>query len=218
MHNITDVGMEYDVLRENNNVAHENYHMLKEHGIVSVDFMGSIGAGKTALIIKLSEKLRAKGKRVGAIAGDVTGVDDFTRMENSGIEAVNCNTGKDCHLTANMIHKRLHEMDLDDIDVLFIENVGNLVCPADFPLGTDYRVVVISTTEGDDMVRKHPDIFIHSDVAILNKIDIASAVDVDPDVIVKDYDRLTGGKKKMLKISVKKDTGIDDVLKALNME
>lgn len=218
MHMITDVGMEYDVLRENSNTAHENYHMLKDHNIVSIDFMGSIGAGKTAMIIKLAEKLRAKGKKVAAIAGDVTGVDDFTRMEVSGIKAVNCNTGKDCHLTANMIHKKLHTMDLDDIDVLFIENVGNLVCPADFPLGTDYRVVVISTTEGDDMVRKHPDIFIHSDVAILNKCDIADAVGVDPETILKDYDKLTGGNKVMLKTSVKKDLGLDDVLKELGLE
>jgi hydrogenase nickel incorporation protein HypB len=209
--------MEYDVLRENNNIAHENYHMLKDHNIVSVDFMGSIGAGKTALIIKIAEKLRAKGVKVCAIAGDVTGVDDFTRMEKSGMEAVNCNTGKECHLDANMVHKTLHNVDLNSIDVLFIENVGNLVCPADFPLGTDYRVVVISTTEGDDMVRKHPDIFIHSDVAILNKIDIADAVDVDPEVIVRDYEKLTGGNKKMLKISVKKEIGIDEVIAALNL-
>ena len=218
MHMITSVGMEFDVLKVNAETAHENYDMLKEHDIVSIDFMGSIGAGKTAMIIKLAEKLRAKGKKVYAIAGDVTGKDDFTRMENSGIKAVNCNTGKDCHLTANMIHKKLHEMDLNDVDVLFIENVGNLVCPADFPLGTDYRVVVISTTEGDDMVRKHPDIFIHSDIAILNKIDIADAVDVDPEVIVNDYKKLTGGNKPIIKASVKKDIGIDEILKELDLE
>jgi len=217
MHNITNVGMEYDVLRENSNIAHENYHLLKDHNIISVDFMGSIGSGKTALIIKIAEKLRSKGVKVHAIAGDVTGADDFTRMERSGMKAFNCNTGKECHLDANMVHKALHKIDLDDIDVLFIENVGNLVCPADFPLGTDYRVVVISTTEGDDMVRKHPDIFIHSDIAILNKIDIADAVDVDPEVIVHDYEKLTGGNKKMLKISVKKEVGIDEVISALNL-
>ena len=217
MHMITDVSMEFDVLRENNKIAHENYHLLKEHGITSVDFMGSIGAGKTAMIIKMAEKLRAKGLKVAAIAGDVTGVDDFSRMKDSGIKAVNCNTGKDCHLTADMIHKKLHEMDLEEIDVLFIENVGNLVCPADFPLGTDFRVVVISTTEGDDMVRKHPDIFLHSDLAILNKVDIAEAVDVDPEVITKDYERLTGGNKHIFKTSVKKDMGLDEILKAMEL-
>jgi hydrogenase nickel incorporation protein HypB len=207
--------MEIDVLKENNKIANENWRLMKSHGVKSVDFMGSIGAGKTALIIKLAEKLRAKGIRVCAIAGDVTGNDDFSRFERSGMEAVNCNTGKECHLDARLIRKSLAGMNLDDFDVVFIENVGNLVCPADFPLGTDYRVVVVSTTEGDDMVRKHHDIFLHSDIAILNKIDIAYAVDVDPETIVEDYNKLTGGLKKMYKCSVKKDEGIDEILAAL---
>lgn len=216
MHNIT-VGMEFDILKENNNIANENYEMLKEHDIVSVDFMGSIGAGKTALIIKLAEKLREKGLRVHAIAGDVTGADDMNRMVASGMTVTNCNTGKECHLDANMIHKCLHEIDLSQVDVLFIENVGNLVCPADFPLGTDVRVVVISTTEGDDMVRKHHDIFIHSDFAVLNKIDIADAVGVDPNVILNDYKKLTGNRKVMIETSTRKGIGLDEIIKEMGL-
>ena len=216
MHMITP-GMEIDVLKENHRLAHENHRLMRDHNVKSVDFMGSIGAGKTALIIKLAEKLREKGVRVCAIAGDVTGVDDYTRFEKSGLEAVNCNTGHECHLDAHLIHHALDDVDLDKYDVVFIENVGNLVCPADFPLGTDSRVVVVSTTEGDDMVRKHHDIFQHSDIAILNKIDIADAVDVDPEVITGDYEKLTGGAKKMYKCSVKKDQGLDEILEALNL-
>mgnify|MGYP003293320375 CR=1 FL=1 len=216
MHNIT-VGMEFDILKENNNIANENYEMLKEHNIVSVDFMGSIGAGKTALIIKLAEKLREKGLRVHAIAGDVTGRDDMNRMVDSGLTTTNCNTGKECHLDANMIHRCLHEIDLSSIDVLFIENVGNLVCPADFPLGTDMRIVVISTTEGDDMVRKHHDIFLHSDAAVLNKIDIADAVEVDPSVITGDYEKLTGGRKEMVLCSTKKEIGLDEIISIMGL-
>ena len=216
MHMITP-GMEIDVLKENHRLAHENHRLMRDHNVKSVDFMGSIGAGKTALIIKLAEKLREKGVRVCAIAGDVTGVDDYTRFEKSGLEAVNCNTGHECHLDAHLIHHALDDVDLDKYDVVFIENVGNLVCPADFPLGTDYRVVVVSTTEGDDMVRKHHDIFQHSDIAILNKIDIADAADVDPEVITGDYEKLTGGAKKMYKCSVKKDQGLDEILEALNL-
>ncbi len=214
---IVQPGMEIDVLKENNKIAHENYRLMKSKGIKSIDFMGSIGAGKTAIIIKLAEKLRAKGVRVCAIAGDVTGADDYTRFEKSGLDAVNCNTGHECHLDANLVKKTLAEIDLDNYDVIFIENVGNLVCPADFPLGTDYRVVVISTTEGDDMVRKHHDIFIHSDVAILNKIDIADAVDVDPEIIARDYNKLMGGIKNIYKCSVKKEHGLDDILAALKL-
>ena len=216
MHNIT-VGMEFDILKENNNIANENYEMLTEHDIVSVDFMGSIGAGKTALIIKLAEELRKKGLRVHAIAGDVTGTDDMNRMVASGMSVTNCNTGKECHLDANMVHRCLHDINLSEIDVLFIENVGNLVCPADFPLGTDARVVVISTTEGDDMVRKHPDIFIHSDFAILNKIDIADAVGVDPNVLTDDYRKLTGGRKLMIESSARKGIGLEKIIEELGI-
>ena len=216
MHNIT-VGMEYDVLKENSSIANANYELMKDHGVTSVDFMGSIGAGKTALIIALAEKLREKGVKVHAIAGDVTGTDDMDRMAASGLEATNCNTGKECHLDAHMVGERLKAIDLHGVDVLFVENVGNLVCPADFPLGTDMRVVVISTTEGDDMVRKHHDIFIHSDLAILNKMDIADAVGVDPDVILKDYEKLTGGRKEMIPCSVRTGEGLDRVIEALGL-
>ena len=214
---IVQPGTEIDVLKENNRIAHENYRLMKQHGIRSIDFMGSVGSGKTSLIIKLAEKLRAKGVRVCIIAGDVTGNDDYTRFRNSGADSVNCNTGHECHLDANLIKKTLNGMDLDAYDVVLIENVGNLVCPADFPLGTDLRVVVISVTEGDDMVRKHHDIFLHSDVAILNKIDIADAVDVDPQIISRDYDALTGNIKKLLMCSVKKGTGLDEVMTALKL-
>lgn len=211
------VGMEFDVLKENSKLAHKNYRLLKEHNIRSVDFMGSIGAGKTSLIIKLAEKLRDKGVRVLAIAGDVVGDDDFARMKASGMDVVNCNTGNECHLDSNLITKAFEKVNLEDYDVLFIENVGNLVCPADFPLGTDYRVAVISTTEGDDMVRKHHSIFIHSDLAILNKMDIADAVGVDPEVIAGDYKKLMGGLKEIYKCSVKTDEGVDEILAAMKL-
>ena len=214
---IVQVGMEYDVLKENNKIANSNYRLLKENGIKTIEFMGSIGSGKTTLIIKLAERMRKKGLKVCAIAGDVTGDDDQRRMRESGLEAVNCNTGHECHLDANLIRKSLEKMDLKKFDVLFIENVGNLVCPADFPLGADYRVVVISTTEGDDMVRKHHDIFLHSDIAILNKIDIADAVGVDPQVILDDYKKLTGGLKTMYECSARAEGGIDEIMSVLEL-
>jgi hydrogenase accessory protein HypB len=214
---IVQIGMEYDVLRENNKIANSNYRLLKENGIKTIEFMGSIGSGKTALIIKLAEMMRKKGLNVCAIAGDVTGDDDLKRMQNSGLEAVNCNTGHECHLDANLIRKVLDKIDLKKFDVILIENVGNLVCPADFPLGADYRVVVISVTEGDDMVRKHHDIFTHSDVAILNKTDIANAVDVNPDVLAADYKSLTGGLKELHMCSVKKEEGLNEIFSLLKL-
>ena len=216
MHKITEIGMELDVLAENGRLAHRNHHLLKDHGIKSIDVMGSIGAGKTALIIRLAEKLAAKGLRVAAIAGDVTGEDDFKRMKDAGIKAVNCNTGHECHLDAHMIEHALEKIDLHDTDVLFIENVGNLVCPADFPLGTDIRMVVISVTEGDDMVRKHPDIFLHSDVAVVNKIDIASYVDMDLPLVESDYTRVRRD-KTLYRTSVKNGDGLDELLAAIGL-
>ncbi|MCL2143202.1 MAG: hydrogenase nickel incorporation protein HypB [Methanomassiliicoccaceae archaeon] len=217
MHNITEIGMEYDVLRENANIAHMNHHFLEDHNIRSVDVMGSIGSGKTSLIIKMAEKLAVKGIRTGAIAGDVTGDDDYKRMRNAGISVVNCNTGHECHLDANMVKRSLKKIDIHSIDVLFIENVGNLVCPADFPLGADLRAVVISTTEGDDMVRKHPDIFLHSDIAVLNKTDIAEYVDVDVNVIKNDYSKLTGGAREMMECSVRHDKGVNELIAAMKL-
>ncbi|MCL2149147.1 MAG: hydrogenase nickel incorporation protein HypB [Methanomassiliicoccaceae archaeon] len=214
---IVHVGMEYDVLRENNRIANSNYRLLKEKGVRAIEFMGSIGSGKTSLIIKLAERARGKGLRAFAIAGDVTGDDDQRRMRESGLEAVNCNTGRECHLDASLVRKSLEAVDLDGYDLVFIENVGNLVCPADFPLGAEYRVVVISTTEGDDMVRKHHDIFLHSDIAILNKMDVAGAVGVDPGVIADDYGRLTGGLKAMYMCSTRTEEGIDEILSALEL-
>jgi len=217
MHNITEIGMEHDVLHENENIAHANSHHLERHNIRSVDLMGSIGSGKTALIIKLSGILRSKGVRVAAIAGDVTGEDDFKRMRDAGINAVNCNTGHECHLDADMVRKAMGKIDLHSLDVLFVENVGNLVCPADFPLGTEKRAVVISVTEGDDMVRKHPHIFQHADVAVLNKIDIAEYVEADVNRIKEDYRKLTGGNKELIVCSVRTGAGLDDVMKALGL-
>ena len=215
MHKITEIGMEKDVLKENVRLAENNLRHLKAHGVKAIDVMGSIGSGKTALIMEMGKRLKAKGLRVAAIAGDVTGQDDYRRFKEVDIPAFNLNTGNECHLDAHLVEHALEDMELDTIDVLFIENVGNLVCPADFPLGTDARVVVISITEGDDMVRKHPTIFLNSDMAVLNKIDLEPHLDVDVKVLENDYSRVTG--KKLLKTSVKSGEGIDQAIQALGL-
>ena len=137
MHKIKSIGMEHDVLAENAHLAEHNHERLVAQGIRSVDVMGSIGSGKTAMIIKMATQLKKKGVGVAVIAGDVTGEDDYKRFKDAGIEAYNVNTGKECHLESNLIERTLDKMDLEGIGFIFIENVGNLVCPADFPLGTD---------------------------------------------------------------------------------
>lgn len=205
------------MLKANNKVAHEIYHRFKENGIISVDFMGSIGSGKTTLIIEIGKRLVSDGKKVLVIAGDVTGNDDYTRFKDAGLDALNCSTGKECHLDADLVRRHLRDMDISGYDAILIENVGNLVCPADFPLGTDYRVVVVSTTEGDDMVRKHHAIMQHSDLAVINKMDIAEAVGSDPSIVIEDYAKLTGGLKKMLPCAAKKGEGVEEIMKALEL-
>ena len=203
------------MLGENKRLAEANHALLRESNVRSIDVMGSIGAGKTALVIKIAERLADKGVRVAAIAGDVTGDDDFARLKDAGVKAVNCNTGHECHLDAHLVDHAIEHLELDKVDVLFIENVGNLVCPSDFPLGTDLRLVLISVTEGDDMVRKHPDIFHAADVAAINKVDLAGYMEVDVQRIADDYRRITG--KELHAVSVKTGEGIDGLIAALGI-
>jgi hydrogenase nickel incorporation protein HypB len=205
-----------DVLAENRRLAEKNLKRLRSRGIRSVDVMGSIGSGKTALIEKSSFLLKERGIRAAAIAGDVTGQDDYDRFRSVGLPSVSVNTGKECHLDAHLIGHALDDIELDSIDLLFIENVGNLVCPADFPLGTDKRVVVISVTEGDDMVRKHPMIFTGADIAVLNKIDLLPHLDVDVERLKRDYRKIRSEASLHL-ISARTGEGLPELLSLLGI-
>jgi hydrogenase nickel incorporation protein HypB len=216
VHKTRDIEMGTDILAENRRLSEENLKRLRSHGIRSVDIMGSIGSGKTALIERLAVQLREKGIRVAAIAGDVTGQDDYDRFRSVGLPSVNVNTGKECHLDAHLMEHALDDIELDSIDFLFIENVGNLVCPADFPLGTDKRVVVISVTEGDDMVRKHPMIFTGADIAVLNKIDLLPHLDVDVERLKQDYKKIRSDASLHL-ISVRTGEGLPELLSLLGV-
>lgn len=216
MHKTTTIGMEMDVLAENRRLASENLRHLRSQRVKSVDVMGSIGSGKTALIVRMAKTLFSRGKRVAAIAGDVTGDDDYSIFRQAGIPAINLNTGKECHLDAHLVEHALEDLKLEGLDVLFIENVGNLVCPADFPLGTDRRVVVISPTEGDDMINKHPMIFLEADVAVLNKKDLLPVLDINLERLQRDYAKLRRG--GVLQVtSAKTGDGVEELLHALDL-
>jgi hydrogenase nickel incorporation protein HypB len=206
--------MEKDVMEANKRIAEKNRKILAEHSVRAFDVLGSIGSGKTTIIEKLSIILREKGIRSGAIAGDVAGDDDYRRFRENNMPAVNINTGKECHLDAHLVEHAIEKLPLKDIDILFIENVGNLVCPLDFLLGAEKRIVVISATEGDDMVRKHPLIFAGCDLAVLNKIDLAGYVDVNLRDIVNDF-RKINPHKKMLLTDAKHDEGLKGLMEEL---
>lgn len=208
MHTTEEVSIGYDVLGANAKLAGKNRKTLDKFEISAFNIMGAIGSGKTMLIEKTIERL-GKSHRIGAIAGDVIARIDAVRFEKYGIPTIGLNTGKECHLDAHLVEHGLLELPLDSLDILFIENVGNLICPADFELGEHKRVVVVSVSEGDDIVEKHPLIFSTADLIIVNKIDIAQAVNADADKMVKDA-RLINPRIDVLKMSLKTGEGFGE--------
>jgi hydrogenase nickel incorporation protein HypB len=216
MHKVVTVDIEKDILSANRKLADENRALLDEHGIRAFDFLGAIGSGKTLIIERLIERLKTSGKRCAAIAGDVAGDDDFRRFTSHGVPAENISTGKECHLDAHLVDHALEHLPLHELDYIFVENVGNLVCPVDFPLGSHARVVVISVTEGDDMVRKHPTIFAFSDVIVINKIDLAAAMEVSPDSIADDA-RKANPKARIVMMDARHERGLDELVVALGL-
>ncbi len=207
MHNV-EVPIGYDILAVNTELAQRNRDKLESHGIVAFNIMGAIGSGKTLLIEKTIEQI-GDIYRIGAIAGDVVARIDAARFEKYGIPVIGLNTGKECHLDAHLVEHGLSRLPLDSMDILFIENVGNLICPADYELGEHKRVVVVSVSEGDDIVEKHPSIFTTADLVIVNKIDIAEAVNADADKMVKDA-RIINPRIDVLKISLKTGEGFEE--------
>lgn len=206
MHTI-EVPIGYDVLAVNSELARRNRKTMEKHGIVAFNIMGAIGSGKTLLIEKTIERI-GSSYRIGAIAGDVVARIDAARFEKFGIPVIGLNTGKECHLDAHLVEHGLGKLPLDSLDILFIENVGNLICPADYELGEHKRVVVVSVSEGDDIVEKHPSIFTTADLIIVNKIDIAEAVNADADKMVRDA-RIINPRIDVLKMSLKTGDGFE---------
>lgn len=210
MHRI-EVDAEIDILEVNKRLAAENREFLKKYGIIAINIMGATGSGKTLLIEKTVDALRDKIK-IGAILGDVVGKADYERVAKHSVKAEAINTGKECHLDAHLIHHAIEKF--DDVNLLLIENVGNLICPVDFDLGEDYRVVMVSVTEGDDVIEKHPEIFRLADVIIINKVALADAVEANVDKMVEDARKLNA-KAKIIRMDLKKDIGFDEWLEWL---
>lgn len=211
-----DIELEEDLLRRNRELAEENRRLFDQHRVLVVDVMGSIGSGKTSLIEQVVGRLRGK-YRLAAIAGDLTTTIDADRIKAQGAEVIEANTSKECHLDANLVGKAIAEFDLDRMDILFIENVGNLICPAEFPLGGHRRVVVVSVTEGPYMVVKHPYIFMDTDVLAINKVDLSEAMNIDPEQLQRDALRVKPS-LKVVKTSCKLREGIAEVIEAIGIE
>ncbi len=174
-----------DLIENNENLAAQNKEIFLKYNIRSFDVVGAIGAGKTALLESITKRI-SKNCRVLVINGDVTTRIDADRIEKHGVKTVQINTGRECALNSYHISQVIKNHDLSNYDVVFIENVGNLICPSDFILGTDKRIIVVSITEGPWVIQKHPMLFKFSDIAIINKVDLIDVIDVDIEHMISD--------------------------------
>jgi hydrogenase nickel incorporation protein HypB len=181
----TVVETKKEVEKDNELLAAKINQSFLDNHIKSFDIVGAIGAGKTAILENLVEKLSPK-YRILVICGDITTRVDANRIEKHNAETVQINTGRECALNAYHIHQIIKNKDLSNYDLIFIENVGNLICPSEFVLGTDMRITIVSITEGEWVIEKHPMLFMMSDIAVINKIDLKERLGTNVDKMIKD--------------------------------
>jgi hydrogenase nickel incorporation protein HypB len=174
-----------NILEANERIAEQNKALFQEHHLLVINLMSSPGAGKTTLLEKTIDALK-KDLRIGVIEGDIQSTSDAERIARKGVPAVQINTGGACHLDGNMIRETFQEFDFSRLDLLVVENVGNLVCPAEFKVGEDFKVMILSVAEGDDKPSKYPLMFHESKVLLVNKIDLLPYVDCSVEKIIKD--------------------------------
>ena len=199
-----------NVLKKNDELARSLRDRFHQAEVRVVSLVSSPGSGKTALLEKILTLL-SKTHRVAALVGDLATENDAVRLARSGVPVRQIVTGTVCHLEAQMVETALDGWSLDDLDILFIENVGNLVCPASYDLGEDLRLVLLSVTEGEDKPLKYPTIFNTADVAVLTKIDLAAAVEFDLEAAMRNIEAVRPG-MKVLATSAKTGEGLDDLL------
>jgi hydrogenase nickel incorporation protein HypB len=194
------------ILSENDRLARHNREHFIEAGVLAVNLMGSPGAGKTAILEATARA--ARGLRLAAVAGDLATDHDAVRLGAAGIPSRALTTGSACHLDAKMIHHELHEIPIAELDVFFIENVGNLVCPAVYDLGQAVNVVALAVTEGEDKPLKYPVMFRKADLVLLTKIDLLPHLDVDVAAIEDALARVMP-EPRLFPVSAKTGEGID---------
>ncbi|MEZ4830353.1 MAG: hydrogenase nickel incorporation protein HypB [Bacteroidia bacterium] len=204
----TILKVEQDILSKNQLIARQNRRLFKEKNILALNLVSSPGSGKTALLERTLRDLRGK-KEYFVIEGDQQTRNDADRIATTGAKVVQINTGKGCHLEADMIQRAVEELNPSEESVLFIENVGNLVCPAMFDLGETARVVIISVTEGDDKPLKYPDMFHSSQLCIINKTDLLPYVDFNVEK-VKEYARRVSHITRFIEVSATTGEGMDE--------
>ncbi len=201
------VQIETDILAKNNQYATANRQYFNQHGILTLNLVSSPGSGKTSLLTRTIELLK-ETVPVAVIEGDQQTSNDAERIRNTGVPALQINTGKGCHLDAHMVGHGIDALEVNPNSVLFIENVGNLVCPASFDLGEAHKVAILSVTEGEDKPIKYPDMFHAADLMILNKVDLLPHLDFDV-AQCEAYAMQVNPDIKIIRLSAKTDEGMD---------
>ncbi|MES0812154.1 hydrogenase nickel incorporation protein HypB [Roseibium sp. SCPC15] len=204
------IQVEADILGKNKIFAERNRQYLTERGVLALNLVSSPGSGKTTLLVETLERLKGEVP-VAVVEGDQQTSNDADRIRATGAPAVQINTGKGCHLDAHMVGHALEKLLLDEGGVLFVENVGNLVCPSAFDLGEAFRVVILSVTEGEDKPLKYPDIFASADVMVLNKTDLLPHLDFSVDDAIANAKRINRT-IRVLQVSARTGEGMQDWL------
>ena len=203
------------ILSKNDRLAEQNRNLFAEQKLLVINLLSSPGSGKTALIERMQvEQLKQKSDRkfkIGVIVGDLATDNDARRLRNRNIPAVQITTGNACHLEANMVAKATFKLDLNSLDLLVIENVGNLVCPAAYDLGENLRIVLLSVTEGEDKPLKYPTMFKSAQIVIINKVDIGKAVGFDRDKAIVNIQQIAP-QAQIFEVSAKTGQGVDSLL------
>ncbi|QWK13844.1 MAG: hydrogenase nickel incorporation protein HypB [Aquificota bacterium] len=197
------------VLEKNDHQAEENRKHFEEHGVFAINLMSSPGAGKTSLLERTIELM--KDLRIGVIEGDLETDRDAQRIRAKGAPAVQISTGSACHLDAFMVHKGIHDLPLEELDLVFIENVGNLVCPASYDVGAHMNVVLLSVVEGDDKPEKYPVMFKGAQLMVITKIDLLPFVDFSIERAINSA-RKVNPHMDIIRLSAKTGEGMEDWL------
>lgn len=201
------IDLNTSILANNETWADKNARLFKQNRVYAVNIMSSPGSGKTT-ILQQSFQYLLPALNLGVIVGDIATTEDAERMQGKGVPVVQINTHGACHLDARMISGVLDAFDLEKLDLIIIENIGNLVCPADFSFGEHLKVAVLSTTEGNDKVRKYPDMFRKADAVLVNKIDLLPYVDFDMDVLRRDI-KAVGSHADIFEMAARNGEGVE---------
>jgi hydrogenase nickel incorporation protein HypB len=196
-----------NILEANERIAEQNRALFDENHLLVVNLMSSPGAGKTSLLERTIESLKRE-LRIGVIEGDIQSTHDAERVAKKGIPVVQINTGGACHLDGNMIRETFQEFDFKSLDLLIVENVGNLVCPAEFKIGEDFKAMILSVAEGDDKPSKYPLMFRESKALLINKIDLLPYVDCSVEKIKKESWKINP-ELKIFEVSCKTEEGLE---------